>query len=95
MKNIKKRLLSGVVAGIFILLPGFKGKAEFKGTNVKASTQSETYIYTRDNYNSGVISNLKINEEVFSLFETTDFDLINYNDQLGFIDKNLINKENA
>ncbi|MBQ8892130.1 MAG: SH3 domain-containing protein [Bacilli bacterium] len=83
MKNIRKRFLSGVVAGIFILLPGMSGKVkaeEFKETEDEVISQSETLMYNGDNLNSNAITNIKINEELFRLLEIDDFDLINYDE---------------
>lgn len=88
MKDIKKRIISGVVIGIFVLLPGIKGKASNLGINGKGKTNKQTSLYNNDYLNSNIISNLEINKDIVYLLEGNYYDLINYNNQLGFIEKN-------
>ena len=87
LKNIKKRLLSGVIIGTFILLPGMKGKAEFKGMDDVVFNTREVKVYNRDNFESEIIGTLNINQELYRILSGDNCDLINYNNLLGFVDK--------
>ena len=88
MNNIKKRILSGLVIGAFILLPGMKGKASnLKGISGTSKISKQQNLYSDDYLNSRIINNLEINSNINYILEGNNLNLINYNNQLGFINK--------
>ena len=99
MKDFKKRLLSGVVVGIFILLPGLSGKVKAKSEGIRiegsedsVTSQRDLVMYSRPDFYSHAVDNIRINSNLFRILEAYNFDLVNYNDKLGFIPKNMVQR---
>ena len=89
VNSIKKRIISFIVAGTFILLPG-KGKTELDGIDDLAYNTKEVYVYDRDSLNGERLGTLKVNQDFIRILSGVNLDLINYKNHLGFIDKNII-----
>ena len=90
MKKYKK-IIYPILIGSIILLPGFKGKAIINECDKTKTTTKKDYLYSRSSSNSRVIGNININEDIFSLLSVDNFDLINNNNVLAFIDSNSLN----
>ena len=88
MKSIKKRILSGLIVGLFMIIPN--GKCEFKGINDKIKVTNELELYTGYELNSKMICNVKINKNIEKILTNGKYDLVNYENILGFARSNLL-----
>lgn len=63
MRNLKKRFLSGIIAGTFILMPGLNGKIKnVKAENIKPITEIEDELNYDNKLSFYEYSNIYYNE---------------------------------
>ena len=86
MNNLKK-IVSAFVTCI-MLLPGISGKADFKSSNDSVVTTHKVNVYDWDSLDGRIIGTIDVNEDLYRFISGDNLDLINYNNHLGFIEKN-------